>query len=507
MVPVTSQASLYPDSEQAAELSDFQSGQESIRSREAVHPSRPSSRLDFNRTILSPTSSEVHPDSGAVQWSHSLFQSLGISNLRLSSIKPHPQAKADTMEPATLMPVATGEKCDRLNSNDHSTSISTYNSVPHDCIGSQVAPRKSPKTSPPPVSRLCFPFVTTSPRRNKPPPPPPTRHKYSCFPSLMSPSSTGRPLPKHQRHNYRQHGYSRLALQQIKWFWSTREEDWEGYNMYHHDVLPYEGVPSKGNLSLPPSHPSAPRMLRTSISPEILPPMTIHPRRGDISALRDPYCMHIDRCFADVPTWTISKTLWMHELHMAVDERNADARHTPQEDFSDAESESELEMSVSTGFSDDSDATLVESESETDLPNLLANKLDIKAKDQSEQGRMLEAGSSSTAISQSFFNSSGHTLDIGHWFRSVNLVHTKAPSGFAGRTKSGRLTNWYRRWELLMELSRGDRNRRHLFSETVAPPLDIGPRVNNTRRFFLGHKETEADEDDAWNARLEDIGV
>ncbi|KAH9485588.1 hypothetical protein JR316_0002498 [Psilocybe cubensis] len=500
MVPAASQALLYSDFEQAALLPGFQSGQEATRRGEDfLQPTRPSSRLGFNRTILSTNSPEAFPDSRAVQWSHSLFQSVGISDLRLSSIKPHLQAKADVkaMEPATLTPVGTGQECQTLNANNPKSQDFVRNSVSRDCIGSPVAPSKSPKGPPPPVSRLCFPFVTTSSRRNKAPPsPPPTRHKYSCFPSPMSPSSTGRSLPKHQRHNYRQHGYSRLALQQIKWFWSTREEDWEGYTMYHHDALPYEGVPPKGNQSLPTSRPSTPpRLLQTDVFSEDLPSLTIHPRRGDISALRDPYCVHIDRCFANVPTWTIGKTIWMHEMHMVTDERNTDFRLSSHEDVSDAESECEFEMSTSTGFSDDSDSTLVESESETDLPNILASKLDIKASNQFESGQLFEGGSSLLIGSHLPCNISN--LDVGHWFRTVNVLHAKASPRFTARTKKGRPLNWYRRWELLVELSRGAWDRTHQFFETPAPAplLEYGLCASNTRRFFLMHKEMDSEDD------------
>ncbi|KDR75636.1 hypothetical protein GALMADRAFT_248223 [Galerina marginata CBS 339.88] len=498
MDSVNSHGGAYSNSNQDAGLLNFPKDLGSHRSTEGVYPSRPSSRLGFNRTILSTNLPDPSPDSKAIQWSHSLFQNVGISDLHLSPSKHRPPTKNEMVDPAYLNPLDnTKNEASFKSLNKNLTS----SDCPDDFARSPVVPRKSPKNSPPSVSRLCFPFVTTpSPRRNKPPPPPPPpRHKYSCFPSLMSPVSPGRPSPKHQRHSYRQHGYSRLALHHVKWFWSMREEEWEGPNPHLHDTSAYGGISPAG--ATPPVHLSSPCSTHPHVS-QSLPPITVHPRRGDIAALRDPYCMHIDRCFIGLPTWTIGKTLWMYDLHLATEQRVSRQQILSDEDGSDADSESETETSTSTGFSDDSDTTLVESESETDLPQLL--KFNIgnapKGKDDGDEREKGSASSSSRPLHQISpgFSSDQHILDNDTWLKTMKDITSKLQT--SDKNKAQWATTWYRRWELLVELSRHDRDRRHSMFEMNAPPLEIVPSPKNDipgRRFLLGPESTKSDDDNA----------
>jgi len=227
---------------------DIPKSSSSNRSTEDGNPSRPSSRLGFNRTMLSP--SDSMPDSEAIQWSHTLFQNVGIPELRLSSIKTPPQARSDMV--GNAVKELNGNALDDVHSSSIASSplsrASSDRNQP-DFERSQAVPPKSPKKSPPSVSRLSFPFVTTpSPRRNKqptptppsPPPSPPPRHKYSCFPSLLSPFSPNKPSKKLERHNYPEHGYSRVAIQHVKWFWSMREQEWNGSRNFQRESI-YEG--------------------------------------------------------------------------------------------------------------------------------------------------------------------------------------------------------------------------------------------------------------------------
>lgn len=399
---------------------------------------------------------------------------------------------------------------------------------PEDTARSPISPRKSPS-----VSRLCFPFVTTpSPRRHTAPPspPPPTRHKYSCFPSLMSPVTVTRPSPRLQRHCYGQHGYSRNALQQVKWFWSLREEDREDTEHNPKGISQEHGI----GFSTP-LHPSP--FLSSQMDPEqqTMPPITVHPRRGDISALRDPYCTDIDRCFAGLPTWTIGKAIWMHDLHTADVKRNASIQDGDDEESESeyGESESELETSASTHFSDDSDATLVESENEYDQPVADANPKGRNRSDKIQNsGDQPPSVGGVTGRSSSPFFRGRLILDRTSWSQAPNNLNPKSRN--VAPLKPTWATNWYHRWEFLLDMARQDRTifdgaalplnisppLLSTFSDTsgstgpwgerVAPPLNIAqppPSIPNDTSgpcgFVIGSSFDKDCDDDAWMARLE----
>jgi hypothetical protein len=205
----------------------------------------------------------------------------------------------------------------------------------------------------------------TSPRRKKAPPlTPPTRHKYSCFPTKLSPFPAERPSPVHRRHNYGNHGHSRLALDYVKWVWSIREEEWRGTKGVSTSKTSDAALPAP-IITVHPKRIAA--LCEPNSSQESSLPISINPRRGDISALRDPFCVEVDRSVMVLPTWTIAKALWMYDLSLAL------AKRRPQiswdEDVSDVESDLELDVSMSTScssISDDSEGTLVDVDSESD---------------------------------------------------------------------------------------------------------------------------------------------
>jgi hypothetical protein len=194
-------------------------------------------------------------------------------------------------------------------------------------------------------------------------------------------------------------------------------------------------------------------------------PATIHPRRGDITALRDPYSFHIDRCFAGLANWTFGKMLWVLDMHAAMEKRRMEV--DMEQDTSDGESESELETSASTGFSDDSDSTLVESESEGDLSNLRNAILDSSIpiiNNDAEPPQILSVG----------------YLDNTSWSQSVYTHILK--SNKSDRKDLPWATNWYRRWAFLIDISRRDKDRKRLLFGPVAPTSEFIPTIKDDTR-------------------------
>lgn len=227
-----------------------------------------------------------------------------------------------------------------------------------------------------------------------------------------------------------------------------------------------------------------------------LPPMTIHPRRGDLSTLRDPYCTEIDRNFVGLPMWTIGKTLWMYDVHLASQDR---ARGDPDShDVSDAyetESESEsLYTAASVVSSDDSDMTLVDSETEdeasptenynigTSRDQHIVKKHFVLARD-SYSGLSFTGGrtpvralsDTSLVISCQHQRSWPHSACSGP---STSL--TASSSGKKLARQSSWATDWYRRWECMIEVS----HRRQM--------------ADGKRKFFLNYEpEDDLDRFDA----------
>ena len=319
--------------------------------QEGIIPSRPSSRLDFN--------AEDGPD--ALKPLTSLSQTIDMSEPRTSVNDVVCMTSASQPSPLVL----EGSLMHRegglapFRPRDQPAEDVVRPPSAKDTSRSPGAPRTKPTS----VSRLCFPFVMTSPRRKKAPPPtPPIRHKYSCFPTKLSPFPAERPSTMHKRHNYGNHGHSRLALDYAKWFWSIREEEWRGTKE--------AGTSKTCDAALPTTittvHPKRIAVLcEPNASQETSLPISINPRRGDISALRDPYCVEVDRSSMVLPAWTIAKALWMYDLCLALANRCPAPQISWDEDVSDVESDLELDMSTScSSISDDSEGTLVDVDSE-----------------------------------------------------------------------------------------------------------------------------------------------
>lgn len=192
------------------------------------------------------------------------------------------------------------------------------------------------------VSRLCFPFVkkkdkgkpvpgsvpvpgSANPSSSTPPLSQPAssflrRHKYACPPTRFCPLSVkGVPVQRHQRHVYANHGYSREGLEHVKWFWNVRHQG--GIMEKKPPIARTVHPKTRGTVSEPP--PSGARSSDTATAPtpsdSDRAQASIHPRRGDISALRDPQYAEVDKAFGGMAAWTISKMVWMVELDVGVE--------------------------------------------------------------------------------------------------------------------------------------------------------------------------------------------
>ena len=472
-------------------------------------PTRPTSRLGFNTvTLTEPPSCSPLAGTCGGEWM------LGL--LRRGEKTSDPSA--DSIDITTCSCPSFGGQVSPM------TSFSSLDPQPHhrrkeenkaECgpeeIDSSRFPCKDrPRTAPSvafqtqtvakttSVSRLSFPFNSTSARRRPPPPPPPpVRRSYSSLPSPLSPTPM-RPFSKINqptRHNYNHHGHSNHKLQYLKWFWSMREHDPDAVVARAGDDSAHGGPRKVPNGVCPPSY--APR--RSPAQPNsqqcVLPPNTIHPRRGDISALRDPYCVYIDRCFAALPLWTIGKTLWMIDVHMrCAGPTDDEAMESDDDVFDETASEISIDTTSSIVSSDDSDATLVESGSEGDLVEY--QKRDITAKD---------------ADSESV--NSPHKKDRRYLgFVSANKMRLRSELGFSAdhawprpsESKPIRLnarSSWASHWEALIELSGSDRERQATFFGLIDAPIGLTSRAEATSKqsakFFF--TEDEAQDDDAGN--------
>ncbi|KAF9047456.1 hypothetical protein BJ165DRAFT_1103732 [Panaeolus papilionaceus] len=515
--------------------------------------------------------------------------------------------------PTTIFSNATVEAI-RSNSNDNDSSIDHASSAPVSAPMSCSKPNKPRSSSPLSVSRLCFPFVTSASRRKKAPPvPPPTRHKYSCtHPTLMAPYHTGKVFPVHQRHQYSHHGPSRQGIERLRAFWAGKlvQDSPESQSDSSEDQRSKAQARLAALYDMDHTVVEMPATIHPLASEESqhaqhqLPPMTVHPRRGDIMALRDPFCMQIDRQFVNLPTWTIGKAIWMQDVHIASEKRQAqldeaenaqtmtrtasflssassdggeeqDDDSWQDEDGASTDAESEIETSISTGFSDDSDATLVESESESDLPRLGAVKAHSTFYQWASEGSSpprrsasianptLLAGPSSilSPISTSssdvnpsslrpspLFESSNSSIsdmstntnidvdiDLSSWSQTfyksnsssnnlpVKAHHSsrcgdeetedddeilsmsppttptapKRPSTpvRACTPRQSWQTNWYCRWELLVDLTRKGRNHKHS-SSCSCPTTPVTEGSVKGHKFFLKSVHSD-DEDDS----------
>ncbi|KAJ6595687.1 hypothetical protein DFH09DRAFT_1272970 [Mycena vulgaris] len=497
---------------------------------EDVLPPRPTSRLGFNSTPAPAVAPQVPVAStrsrpGTLKWTRSLFQKIGRP--LASSSSPHvdmditaavvadsPSADDDDdLDPLSLpvlpslssasastsslnltdMDVDTGSSCDDEYDDSDSDGYSSgdsdidldspaeYGQGGRDLLFFPPMPTGPPPSPPPavPPSPLV-PYAVIPPTAAPLPPlsrrptpastsPPVVRTKYSCLPSPLSPSSDDRIYYTNpMRHAYGNHGRSRHALLHLKYLWALREDQWDEHSRRFHESYAYCGiVPPRAP---PPPRHAAPRMQSRAFVP--VPPMTIHPRRGDLSALRDPYCAHMDRCFIGLPLWTMGKTLWMYDVHMLTEGR-ARAAKVLDGSSEDEESEGEsMAASMSTaGFSDDSDETLVESESERDM----------RSEDETLEEVDLGMDKDVKALVSSPRS------------RPAVYLSSKRPLGLCASASAPPPrweTSWYKRWEILIELVRLDTER----ERALHPPVPSAALAVRPPRFFIGEEEDENDE-------------
>jgi hypothetical protein len=212
-----------------------------------------------------------------------------------------------------------------------------------------------------------------------------SRPKFSAPPSPLSPNG-GRALTPltPPRHNYAHRGYSRHALTQTKWFWQAREEEWSEYTANLRFAGSCQDFQTCAQSLQTPATRWQSRVTTACSSPmkppsSPVPPMSVHPRWGDASVLRDPYCAHMDRYFVSMPMHTLRKAIWMFDVHLGLER----ASYPPDErlpirsfsrptfisgDDSDSDDDNisceDLMCSSFTSLSDDSESTLVESEGE-----------------------------------------------------------------------------------------------------------------------------------------------
>ncbi|KAF9078846.1 hypothetical protein BDP27DRAFT_31293 [Rhodocollybia butyracea] len=206
------------------------------------------------------------------------------------------------------------------------------------------------------------------------------RPKFEYFPSPLSQSQLSepsvaptslRPPIQPERHLYAHRGHSRHALLYRKWFWALREEDWSRYldwiEQYRSQQEAYTAMSVSPELPPPNSSQNGGKEALPKIQgwigaaadkdlfpslfsnardklpnnrrpgaetsgicedamPSGLPPLSIHPRWGDLditcsysrsSTYTDTWCLHTDRYLLvgmGLGLWTIRKVLWLTEL-------------------------------------------------------------------------------------------------------------------------------------------------------------------------------------------------
>ncbi|KAJ7741442.1 hypothetical protein DFH07DRAFT_58354 [Mycena maculata] len=495
-------------------------------------PPRPNSRLGFNSTPATveapePPVAPLRSRSGTLKWTKSLFQKIGITSLASSSVDVDMDITAavitsptddEDIDPPSLpilpslapalastsslssMDADTGESCDDEYDSDSEgyssgdsdidlDSPAEYGQGGRDLLVCPPTPTVPPPPPPPPPAVPPAPIAPFSVPSNAPLPPfarrptavslspPAVRTKYTCLPSPLSPTSDDsihytNPL----RHLYGHHGRSRHALLHLKYLWSLRADQWDEHTARMRESYAYCGMTPPNTPQPPPRYPPPRRQTSPDLVP--IPPMTIHPRRGDLSALRDPYCAHMDRCFVGMPLWTMGKTLWMYDVHMVAEGR-ARAAKAAEGGSEDDESEGEsMAASISTaGFSDDSDETLVESESDRS----------VRSEDESLEEVDLDVDTQDVKFAVS---------------PPCSRPPYKPPLVSASLPPAPHWeTSWYKRWEILIELVRLDTERERAQRNGLDPSPPPCALAVRPPRFFIGDAEDENENegDESWS--------
>jgi len=486
-------------------------------------PARPCSRLSFNRDTLdrSPFVEDEVSDNAYSEGGHPPF--LPVLNAMTTSAKtktgirttplmlrPDPRSEASpSLSHEWGSGLAHSDPC--IISDGEDSDIETE--IDSDCssysdFDDETPP--SPPSSPPLIHTFSPPLQE---------PDWSLRPKFSCLPSPLSPSHIPpdpySPRQNPIRHYYGNHGLSRHALHHLKWFWAARDDEWVEHkarlcaSKAYERLSIFDDIPSDQRLPSGCASPDRDVANRCcSPSPRApLPPLSIHPRRGDLYTLRDPYCAHIDRYFVGMPLWTMSKTLWMFDVHVAL-ERSCDAREETEED---AEGERDpydedqnavelMERSVSVGFSDDSDSTLVESDNEGDV-SMSERLVDILAEGVLDDGKsksdlppappIFEAESSSVSPFGRGVKSTSSLLE-------QEILGPSKPRPCNVEARGGWPKNWYGRWQVLLQLCLENQDLPH----DALPPLPLADWKNTSvtlplrpkaRKFFI------PDDEEDWN--------
>ncbi|KIM86783.1 hypothetical protein PILCRDRAFT_816036 [Piloderma croceum F 1598] len=285
-------------------------------------------------------------------------------------------------------------------------------------------------------------------------------------PSLLSVPS---PPPQHQSGNQtppaspqiNHHGLSRSALMHQKWFWSTRYEEWAIWEAQMEEA---ESIShAYGGMALLPGTCPALSRGRWSSSLEAPPPSPcpspvsprIFPRLGDISALRDPYSVDIDRCFCHFPLWTVHKTLYMFDMHHRS---TSPERTTPKLTVDHSDFISNRAATVTTGQGD-------------------------KVSGYTECNVTLVSGdfSDGSITNQKYLEADDDTHKSEE---DDNVFHTW--DGVRAWEMS-----WYARWELLIELVKNDESKRNALEYVGTSSREPPPMF-----FFAGENGEEDDDDD-----------
>jgi hypothetical protein len=156
---------------------------------------------------------------------------------------------------------------------------------------------------------------------------------------------------------YAHRGYSNRGFNFMRKVWGDRPDD-------HHD----ESDPAP-EIEMGPE-PGVDALASGSHHFPMAPPitMTMYPRTGDLVSLRNPWGMHVDRCFWSTPMHMIHKLLWMFAVHAGVSSREEMEQGRMGEEAPGAGGVVEDDdESQSTGSTDGSDRTLVEEGSEEKL--------------------------------------------------------------------------------------------------------------------------------------------
>lgn len=491
-------------------------------------PSRPTSRLSFNRAMIdSPPfteeeiSEELCSESCSVEHEPNcpFLIRLGRANHTheddITSLT-HEHGDSYTFQLSPLLPsqsMAPGSSSSsevHTSSEDEEDSDAEYDS---DCSSCEDSDEDSP-------SLPCSSDLPSNPIHTASTSDCVARTRFSCLPSPLSPHHICRRNYEFHitppRHRYHHHGHSRQALHHLKWFWAAREDEWIEHKARLCESRAYDGLSVFKHLSpgrncvsnavnTPPPHHT-----------QLLPPMTIHPRRGDLCALRDPYCAHIDRYFVGMPLWTMAKTLWMFDVHTGSDDGTQFVTQNPEAVSQPREAEDDLYDE------DDSDSTLVESESDGDISSYgngsrelgdetLNEGVEIAKKESNAPSESkscplsdLDPGSSSSKPSRKI--KMYPDLFIGYTTTSSPKSSTSSKLNTANAARPRWVTSWYRRWEILMQLC--IESEPYLDCSTPSLPTTVPPAASahKSQKFFFAEDETwshilteEEDDDESGN--------